>query len=465
MQNRAIPLSPGRRFDPRRRLRILGLVFLLLAAAVQNVSSWLTYRAVRRTLDTQLGEQLVAVASATAAGIPSTWVRSVSRAGAESAHWPSLRTHLERLAQDAQAGNLLLVDTDKRNLYDRRNRFPMGFVNPLLELHFAPVTAALAGVPAATALYQVGDAYLKAGYAPVLEGDEVVGVVGVEGDARFFRVLAELKRVFLVAGSLGLVSMLVLGVLLLRILHGLERAEATLAQSSALAAAGELAAMVAHEIRNPLAVIRSRAERVRSKIERGADRDDILKWFDVIPEEVDRLNRILSGYLAFARPSADAASGGGVARALQAARNLLERECSRRGIELEVRSELPSDVRVVVTSHDLQQILVNLMLNAVQALDPRGGTIAVSAREDGAAVDLLVEDSGPGIEASVREKVFDPFFTTKPTGSGLGLAIVRMLVQAGGGRIVAEPSRLGGAAFRVTLSKAPAGGTPPADGP
>jgi signal transduction histidine kinase len=431
-------------------------LFLLLVLVVQNVSFWFTYQAVRRTLDSQLGEQLLSISSTAAASLPAAWVRSVSQEGTGSGFWLPLRTHLEKVADDTQVGNIFLFDIEKRNLYDHRDRFPFGFVNPLLELHFAPVTAALAGVPAATPLYQEGGVYLKAGYAPVQERDEVVAVLGVTGGTQYFQVLSDLKRTFLLAGALGLASMLVLGFLYLGILRGLERAEATVAQTSALAAAGELAAMVAHEIRNPLAVVRSRAERVRSKIEKGAPKEEILKWFDVIPREVDHLNRILSGYLAFARPLTESATekerGGGVERAIHGARNLLDRECVRRNVQLVVRSEIPPDLRVTLPSPDLQQVIVNLMLNALQAMDPQGGRMEIEARIRGSKVLLSVADSGPGIEPRLKEKIFDPFYTTKPGGSGLGLAIVKMLVEAGGGRIAVDRSPQGGALMLVELA-------------
>ncbi|MBD3334765.1 MAG: hypothetical protein GF355_04560 [Candidatus Eisenbacteria bacterium] len=449
--NRPARISPERRPGARWRLRILGLGFLLVALLVQNLTAWWTYHEVRRTLDQQLGERLVGVAAATAAGLPAEWVRSLAEKGLDSPYRERCRSLLEEIVRETLVGNVFLFDTEKRNLYDWRERFPIGFVNPLLDLHYAEVTVALAGVPAATPLYQEGDVYLKSGFAPVRDGVEVAGVVGVEGSAAFFQVLADLRQTFLWAGGLGLASMLVLGFLFLRILRGLGRAEATVAQTSALAVAGELAAMVAHEIRNPLSVIRSRAERVRAKLERDAPREEILEGFAVIPREVDRLNQILSGYLAFARPSHPRESGGLVSAALQTAADLMENECRRKGIALRVQSEVPEAVQVRAPTHDLQQILVNLLLNAVQALEQDGGTIEVAGIRSGSRVSVTVSDSGAGVPPDQREAVFDPFFTTKTSGSGLGLAIVKMLVERHGGRVRAERSRLGGASFRVEL--------------
>jgi signal transduction histidine kinase len=439
---------------PRARIRILALSFLALALGIQDLSSWMTYRAVRRGLDRELGERLLAVAQATAAGIPPEWVRAVSEAGSEAPEWPRLHDYLERVARETSVGNLFLFDTRKRNLYDRENPFPIGFVNPLLDLHFAAVTAALAGVPAATDLYQVEGIYLKAGYAPVWDGDEVVGVVGVEGGVGFFEILGTLRRTFLWAGALGFLALVVLGFLFLRILQGLERVEATLTQSSALAAAGEMAAMVAHEIRNPLAVIRSRAERVQRKIQKGAAPEEILESFEVIPQEVDRLNRIVSGYLSFARPGTAGREPGRVGAAIRMATSLLEGEARRRGIVLELDAQVAEEATVRLSTHDLQQVLVNLLLNAVQALEGQGGRIRVEARESGGTVLLAVEDSGPGIPASRRRDVFRPFYSTKSKGSGLGLAIVKMLVERGGGRVEVTEGSLGGARFELRLPRA-----------
>jgi signal transduction histidine kinase len=131
--------------------------------------------------------------------------------------------------------------------------------------------------------------------------------------------------------------------------------------------------------------------------------------------------------------------------------HLVER--NRVALAVEVDRDLPT---IHAVSGQLEQVLINLITNAVHAIEgagATGGRVVVRARGDGAAVTIEVADSGPGVADADREKIFEPFFTTKPDGkgTGLGLPIVRNIIEQHGGRIAIARSDLGGAAFRVTL--------------
>lgn len=232
-----------------------------------------------------------------------------------------------------------------------------------------------------------------------------------------------------------------------------------------LAAVGEMAAVMAHEIKNPLAGIEVMAALLRRKTR---DNPDAQTLVTEIINESKLANAIVQEVLAFVRPIRLQLFPTSVADALNSALTLVDGEAARgaTAVTLHVPTDLPP---VGGDYHQLTQVFANLLINAYQALAGRGH-VHVTARlatteEAGALVPggqtaaptvvVEVADNGPGVPADVADKIFNPFFTTKPKGSGLGLAIVRKIVDAHEGRIDMTTTDGRGTCFRVTLPVAP----------
>ena len=226
-------------------------------------------------------------------------------------------------------------------------------------------------------------------------------------------------------------------------------ARARLGQSEKLAALGQLAATVAHEVRNPLGVMRSAAQTLTETLPAGHESAQASTF---IITEIDRLANVVNSLLAFARPLQLEARAVRVNelfdRALLLARD--ELDVKRLRIERHTATGVPA---VQADPDLLSQVLIGLLANAAEAVSP-GGRITLEASVADGAVQLSVADSGPGITAELRTRVFEPFFTTRPRGTGLGLAIARQIVEAHGGRIEAGDAAGGGARFIITLPAA-----------
>jgi len=210
-----------------------------------------------------------------------------------------------------------------------------------------------------------------------------------------------------------------------------------MARKERLAAMGTLAAGVAHEIRNPLSSIKGFATYFGAKFEPGSPDRELA---DVMIGEVERLNRVVSGLLELTRPSELKPAAVDPSELLQHALKLVDGDCRAGGISVETR--LPAGVTVFLDRDRMLQAVLNLLLNAIQAM-PRGGTLTVSAQQVRDRFELRVADTGGGIPPEDLERIFDPYFTTRNQGTGLGLATVRTIVQAHGGkvRIASEPGR------------------------
>lgn len=221
-------------------------------------------------------------------------------------------------------------------------------------------------------------------------------------------------------------------------------------QARRLASLGRMVAGVAHEIRNPLGIIRSTAELLGRRVEEGAG-----QLAQVIVEESSRLNQIVSEFLDFARPQQPRPAPTDIPALAGRILKAVEPEAQRLGVELELKASGPA-----IAMADEQMIyraLMNMLTNALQAMEDGGKVVVEIQRleEPGrSVVEIAVGDSGPGVAPELAEQVFEPFFTTKDKGTGLGLAIVAAIVRAHGGTVGLTRSDMGGARFVIRIPAA-----------
>jgi PAS domain S-box-containing protein len=226
------------------------------------------------------------------------------------------------------------------------------------------------------------------------------------------------------------------------------RLDSQLVQSGKLAAIGELAAGVAHEINNPLFAILGLTEFLLKEAEPESRAQQRLELIQQTGLEIKEIVRAL---LDFARENAEDRHVVGLTDVVQSTVDLVRRTNAHKGIELEDTYE-DADVSVNASPNQLKQIFLNLIANARQAM-PLGGSVRVTVRRDGNCALVVVADDGPGIEPHVLERMFEPFFTTKRDtgGTGLGLSVSLGIAEAHGGSLTAasEPGR--GATFTLCL--------------
>ncbi len=226
-----------------------------------------------------------------------------------------------------------------------------------------------------------------------------------------------------------------------------EKLSDDLRRSEHLASLGRLLAGVAHEVRNPLAGIRSTVQLWQRLPEQARTPESL----DAILGTVDRLNGLVSRLLYFARTGWDEPRPVDVNAVVRETLELVRAQAAGQGVRLE--ADLQTDLPSVAGSHQaLQQVVLNLAANALQAM-PKGGHLDVRTRalDDLHRVELVVADTGPGVPPEARPQLFEPFHTTRPDGTGLGLALCRAIVRQHRGEIDLDDADPPGAVFRVTL--------------
>jgi signal transduction histidine kinase len=227
--------------------------------------------------------------------------------------------------------------------------------------------------------------------------------------------------------------------------------ERELAERERLALLGQMAASISHNLKNPLGSMKTI---LQVQLENPELPDSIRGETKMVLDEISRLSTKLNQLLQFSRPTVRGRNGAGscdVAAVVEEVAGVLSREAERRGLKLQTQTS-GLGAKVAVSAEALNDILSNLVVNALEAT-PSGGHVCVNTLQENGQCSLLVEDDGPGIPSALREKILQPFFTTKSQGTGLGLAIVARRVAEFGGKIDWEsPANNGhGTRFKVTL--------------
>jgi signal transduction histidine kinase len=447
----------------------LAVAFVLFAAAALGIGSWVVYRSTRALLERGLDEKLEAVAVAAASGIDGDLVSQL-RPGDESTRlFLAYSARLRELAPVSarafifdSAGGLLVASWPGPAVGDRVHS---------LDLYDAEIEEAQTTGTATTTLFRDDqDRWYKLGFARL---DDSPAVLAVAMPASFLEPL-ELLRAQMITFALVALAAIVLAAAILsrgltRELEQLSGAARRIGEgeyeepvpTGAAGEVGQLAraleemrvaiirreeelrlmlAQVAHEIRNPLGGIELFAGAAADGLPAGDERREHL---EKIRSEARELDRVITDFLAFARPQEPAARRIDLREPLEEAVLML----GDAG-DLDVRVDLPRDPLWVVADPDqVKRIAVNLLRNAVAVAER---WVVLAAAGNGQRVKFTVTDDGPGIAEDVRDRIFEPFFTTRADGAGLGLAIVSKLAQANSG-LVSFDTREGATSFVVSF--------------
>lgn len=211
--------------------------------------------------------------------------------------------------------------------------------------------------------------------------------------------------------------------------------EEQLRRAEKLSTLGEMAAVLAHEIRNPLGSIRGTAEILRDDYLPG---DPKHEFIDIQIKETERLNRVVEDFLRMARPQAVEMSSCSLREELETIVTLTQNDAKKRGITL-LLEPYKEEARLNGDGEKLRQAFLNIVINAVQATGS-GGSVIITLKKNGAlsGYEIRFTDSGSGMDGETLAHIFDSFFTTKPDGTGLGLAITKKIIQGHGGIVTVE---------------------------
>ncbi|WP_224372229.1 sensor histidine kinase [Hyalangium versicolor] len=466
------------------------IAFLVPTLALFGLTGLASYTLARSILEEELGQGLSAIAAAAASQVSGERMLMIEPGDDVNGTrtWRNLTRSLVDVQKASGVRRVFAVDVQGRVRVDVGGGLPVGAEVPELARDRLELTRVFAGERAASqVLFKGSDGRLyKTGYAPVFQGEKVVGAVAVEGSAAFFGPLARLSRTFTVATAVALAVLAAVAVMTAR---GLARPLRRLMNSALRIGRGDLTtpvppepmreigvlareleemrgalesrdrqlklmlAGVAHEVRNPLGGIELFSGLLAEDLRAGSSQD-AAAHVGRIQREVAYLQRIVEDFLAFAREQPLARAPVEAPALLSNACELLSAEAEAKNVKVELEA---ASAQLEADGSLLTAALVNLVKNAVQA-SPSGARVQVTGRAEGSRYAIEVRDAGPGIPEAERERIFEPFFTTREKGTGLGLPLARKIIRAHGGEL-AFTSAPGATAFTLTLPLGASGRT------
>lgn len=446
------------------------MTYCLITAALFALIGGLFYFIARDALDEEMGRRLVTLAVLAAERQNAEQLLSLLPGDEDSATYRRSLDLISGLMTKGAANRMYMIDASNRSLVDSQPGVAVGTEYYRLETHRAQIRRAFNGETVHAPVFLGLDGrWYKAAFAPVGDARPAHAVLVVEAGASFFGTLKSIKRNLLVFGIAA--TALIVGVSVFLAI-GLEQPISRLVQSARRMEAGDLETRIeattrdeigmlassldaarravverdrflqmlqrgiAHEVRNPLGGMRLFCDILADEL---ADRPDQARHVDKIRREIGGLENVVNEFLAFTRDvslSPQRQTLGAFLRELSAGYMNL----SDRNIRLDLSVD-PPDLEAVFDAERLRRAMFNLVNNAVQAM-PEGGVLTVRAERDRAMFELVVGDTGVGIEDQYLEQLFTPFFTTKDKGTGLGMPFAKKIVESHGGTIRVD-SRLG----------------------
>ena len=414
----------------------VGLVVLLLV----NALGWLYLQRIKSFFISDLKFRLENIANISAKLIDTADISFIVPGDQTSPEVIYYQSLLSEIKENNRLQDILILSPTLETLVNTIPEIPTDVSQRTPERSL--VTRALSGESSTGQLQTLGDHKFLTAVTPLIDTDNViVGLLVVEARADFFDMLDQFNQGLLIFSFLNSVLILSVAFLLFRSIKRVFLLQNLIKNQEHLVKLGEMAASVAHELRNPLGIMKGANSIIQKKY--GSKKDEV---FTYIPNELNRLNKLIEDFLTFART-----------KTVNVQNVNLEILLTKIKVgfseipKLDISLDIPNDFPDIMSDIDaLEQILLNIFKNSIQAM-PNGGKIIAKCELAGRGIQIHITDIGPGIPIEIMDRIFDPFFSTKEEGSGLGLAISRRLIEQINGDIYIRSSGAGGTTVSIDL--------------
>ncbi|MFH0921672.1 MAG: HAMP domain-containing sensor histidine kinase [Fibrobacterota bacterium] len=371
---------------------------------------------------------------------------SLTRAGSgDTVLARAVRERLQRVARLTGLERITLMDASGTILSSSSGFFTPGELLTGYLIDTVLSAAALAGqTPVTTPLVKIAGVYFRSCYYPVFFGNEPCLLV-IDADRLYYREIIDIRRNLILTGAIQFALFIIILASLLLLMHRHNRTLEEMRAQERLSFLGQTASELAHEIKNPLAILKASADVLRKKHD-PAHQD---MAFGFLATETMRLSRLIDNMLLFARERPLSLRPTQLLPVLDEIRNAALAEWE--GVAMSVACPFPT-LMLMADPDSLRQLFWNLLKNSVEAMQGKGA-FNIRVLEKGKGLVLCLTDNGPGIPEKMLTEIFNPFHSTKPQGTGLGLAVVSAICEKHGWVIRARPSDKG-ACFEIQVPEA-----------
>ncbi|OQX95838.1 hypothetical protein B6I21_03385 [candidate division KSB1 bacterium 4572_119] len=426
------------------------VIFTVLMLLAFNLSSWLFFNQLDDYLERELEKRLNSIAVLTASKIESDFLEDLTSGEGGRVSILLLKSELTDLIYYHELQSAFIIDPNNVILIDGQNKFPEGQILTYLDQDSSAIEQAWSGTTTSSPIHFLEGNKFKTIFVP-LKNDfyEVSALLVLEASADFFELLERFKQGLIVGGVVSLGLIFIFTFFISWMITLLIRTHDSMQQSAKLAAMGRMAASMAHEIRNPLGIIKGTSDVLKEKYAAESESEEL---FDYISAEVQRLNLLINNFLSFSREPKLNLKSSNLLQVIEKAVAAIEREDHEKKITIKIISTAALEP-FNFDENAIQQVLFNLLINAQQAFESKGeiiiqiGRKTVKGKKYGR---VSIADNGPGIDGDISQ-IFEPFYSTKSKGSGLGLAICKQIIEKHGGWIDAESAPQKGTTFNFYL--------------
>ncbi len=420
------------------------LVVTFLVLFLINAGSYFFIRQIDKHLESSLDARLVTVANFAADQLHYD-IHDIFNVTDHA----DIQAFLNYLKTNYDLESAYIIDSTRYVLIDSDFNYDFSSNRNYLARDSLAIQSALNGMTTTSQLYSIADQKFKNVYTPLIDAQGNIIILVLEAGVDYFNIIQFFQRGLYIGSVISLALFVFLTIFLSLATRVFLHTEARLIQARRLAALGQMAATVAHEIRNPLGIIKSTSDVLREKYDKSGTKDEL---FGFIDDEINRLNRLVCDFLSFSRePVLNLAQY----NLCQLVRNVINSVnlSHEENVNLSLDCE-KEDIGAFCDADAVEQVLLNLTYNAVHAVKDIKGRVHIYIQrikiKGKPFAQVRISDNGPGLKDGAA-KIFEPFYTTKTTGSGLGLAVCRSIIEKHNGTISAENDPQGGAVFTFSI--------------
>lgn len=437
------------------------------------------YFSTETLLDRELGKRLVTVANFASAQIKPFQMSSLQLYDPTNQTATSIKTKFSEIREKNEIERIYLFDLSSKSLLDTDPSFTPGLVYQRNLLHTDEIQRTISGRPSSSLLFKnQHNLYMKSAFAPVFDGEKVIAIVGVDGNATFFKSLQFLERKLILSGILCMLTIFLVSLFLSKrivnpiqdlVLSAKKIGDGYLDDPIDIKSTNEIGFLgfvmdemrrkiverdqelqvmlrgIAHEVRNPLGGIELFSGILSEEVKDDKSRQAVAK----IQKEVTNLKNLVDDFLNFARKPSLQLEDIDFREFLDEIRLYFSNQLNASQVHLRFHTDIET---IRADFYHLKRVFLNLIHNSIQA-SQAGGVIDVFAKEEKNQIKIVVQDTGHGINEDNLKKIFDPFFTTREFGNGLGLSFVQKIIQAHGGAILVASELNKGTNMTITLPK------------
>ncbi|MBI4650401.1 GHKL domain-containing protein [Candidatus Desantisbacteria bacterium] len=420
----------------KKRLKIV-IVSILLGLVIFNFSTWAIYFYMRKTLDNEIGNRLLNIGKVALLKIDSKIF--TDKKEETNIEIKLIKNYFKKIIATGNIEDIYIVDKNYNVVLEPKDEWIKNISHSYIEKDKNILKNVWIGKEIFTEIYEIKGSYFKNAYLPIIDNNTISYLLCLEASAETLKIVENLKLVLFSTSFISIFFAGIFAFYLGKTLQDFAKMEEELRIREKFALMGQVSANVAHEIRNPLGIIKGAGEILKKRYKE----EDLVQY---VNEEIERINHLINEFLTLSKDIVLNKQNVDINSLITSIINHIPVN-EKIKIIPQLKENIPE---IEADSEKLRQVFLNIIINAIESIKDKGEVIITSC-VDKKNVIVIISDTGAGIEKDNIKKIFLPFFTTKQSGIGVGLSTAQAIIQAHGGDMEVESKFMEGSRFIIKL--------------